>query len=62
MPQAARTPGRWLVKIRRHLTARFGSLKREKPPRASDIIAGMTLAVLLVVLFSRLPVSLFWLE
>ena len=62
MRQAARTIGRWLGQIRKSLNPRSDLLKAGKPPRASDIILGMTLVMLAVVLVARLFTGLFGLE
>lgn len=54
MKQAARTLGRWLGQMRRSIHPRSGLLKAGKPPRASDIILGMTLVMLAFVLLAAL--------
>lgn len=59
MKKSARTIGKWLGQIRKSLNPRSEILKSEKPPRASDIILGMTLAMLVVVLVAWLISHLF---
>lgn len=54
MKRLKRTIGRWLGQVRKSLNPRFDLLKTGKPPRASDTILGMTLAMLAVVLFAWL--------
>lgn len=54
MNQSARTIGKWLGQVRKSLNPRSDLLKTGKPPHASDIILGMTLAMLVVVLFAWL--------
>lgn len=59
MKHSARTIGRWLGQVRRSLNSRLGLLKAGKPPRVSDIILGMTLAMSVVVLLAWLLFRLF---
>lgn len=59
MGKAARTVSGWLGQIRKHLTSRSGSPAGEQPPRASNIILGMTLAMLAIVLAAWLLAHLF---
>tara|TARA_R110002020_G_scaffold6352_13_gene26812 strand:- start:337 stop:525 length:189 start_codon:yes stop_codon:yes gene_type:complete len=59
MNRAARTLARLLVRTGQHLALRFDRLKPETPLRASDIIVGMTLVMLVIVLGARFLTSLF---
>jgi len=59
MKKPARTLGRRLGQLRKSSNRRFSRLKVAKPIRASDIILGMTLAMLVIVLVVWLLAQLF---
>lgn len=54
MKQATRNLGRWLRQMCRSINPRSDLLKADKPPRASDIILGITLVMLAFVLIAAL--------
>lgn len=62
MKQTARTHGRWLGRICRHLNPCSDILKAGKHPRTSDIILSMMLVMLAIVLVAWLLTSLFGLK
>ena len=51
----------WFAQLRHHIDARAGFAAREAaaPPRASSLILGMTLVMLLVVLVAKALTHLF---
>lgn len=59
MKPAERTLGKRPGQVRRDLNTRSDPVRTGKPPRASDIILGMTLVTLAVVLIAWLLTHLF---